>query len=611
MSGKRSSRRRRWLVAILIALGVAARTGVARAQGDHKRVLVLYSTRLDAQFSIIGESELPRTLDVGLGGRLDYYSEFIDVATFPDAAYKAGFRDFLQVKYRDLAFDLIIAMHGEAMEFVELERNGLFRGTPVVFLSNNRAAPRPSNSTGLIQERDFAGTITLIRQLQPDVTRVFVVSGAAPSDKAIEGEVQRQLASSGTRLAFTYLSGLATRDLEHRLSRLPAHSAVFYVIVSEDGGGNRFHPLNYATRVAAAANAPVYSWVDSTMGRGILGGSLYTQRTAIRQIGELSVRVLRGETADSIPLSALHANVNQVDWRQLRRWGIPESRVPPGTRVMFRNPTVWEQYKPYILGTAALLLLQTALIAGLLIQRTRRRRAEAQLRGSQRDLVTAFERNRDLSSRLLRAQESERSRIARELHDDVCQRLLLLTIELESLARVTHDAAPAAEAVSLVRDISKSLHDLSHQLHPARLTLLGLVPALEHLRLELSRAGITISFTHDDVPSPLEPEVMLCLFRVVQESLQNAIKYSNARTVSVHLNRGPDGLTVSVEDDGSGFEVDEAWTKGLGLASMAERVDALGGALEIRSGPGLGTRVTATIPLVVPEPHDQQHHAYF
>ena len=110
-----------------------------------------------------------------------------------------------------------------------------------------------------------------------------------------------------------------------------------------------------------------------------------------------------------------------------------------------------------------------------------------------------------------------------------------MTIELELLGRASRDKAPAAEALTVARDIAKSLHELSHRLHPTRLRLIGLVAALDHLCLELSRAGLTIAFTHDDVPSTLPPDVMLCLFRVVQEALQNAIKHSKASDLSVHL----------------------------------------------------------------------------
>ena len=142
------------------------------------------------------------------------------------------------------------------------------------------------------------------------------------------------------------------------------------------------------------------------------------------------------------------------------------------------------------------------------------------------------------------------------------------------------------------------MHDLSHRLHPARLRLLGLVAAIEALRRELSSSGIAISFTHEGVPPQLPPELTLCLFRIVQEALQNAIKYSRAAEVSVRMRGLGDTLTVSVVDDGVGFDVDATWDKGLGLISMNERLEAVGGTLEILATPGTGCRVTATVPLV-------------
>jgi len=288
-----------------------------------------------------------------------------------------------------------------------------------------------------------------------------------------------------------------------------------------------------------------------------------------------------------------------VDWRQLRRWRIDEARVPAGTVVRFRDPTVWDRYKVYILSALALLVTQTTLITGLLIQLKRRRRAENELRGSQNDLRTSHERNRDLGARLLNAQETERSRIAGELHDDVCQRMLLLTFELESLNRASRVEAPAAAALTMAQDIAKSLHDLSHRLHPTRLRMIGLVAALDRFCVELSRTGLAVSYTHENVPSTLAPEAMLCLFRVVQEAAQNAIKYSHANELAVHLSGASGRLTVTITDNGTGFDVDGAWGKGVGLVSMVERVEAMGGTLDISSTPGAGTRVTATVPAVV------------
>jgi signal transduction histidine kinase len=585
-----------WMAAAIMMLTELVFASTVHAQIDHKQVLVLYSTRRDAQFSVVGESELPRMLDDGLARNLDYYAEFIDVTRFPDRAYRQGFRDFLQVKYRGLRFDLVIALQNVAVEFVNDFDHPLFPGIPVVFLTNTAGTKRRPNSTGVLHERNFLPTVDLVRRLQPDVRDVFIVTGAAAADEEFENEIRRQMPPSDSRLHFTYLSGMTTTELEDRLSTLPPHSAVYHVLVTEDGAGNKFHPLEYVDRVSSVANAPTYSWVNSAMGHGIVGGSLYSQSDAIARVGQLALRVLRGESADSIPVAALSLNRNEVDWRQLRRWRIDDRRLPPGTIVRFREPTLWDRYSNYLLGGLALLITQTVLIAGLLIHRQRRQRAEAELRANQGELQRSYERNRDLGARLLRAQETERSRIAGELHDDICQRMLVLTVELELLGRANREQGPAAEALTVARDISKSLHELSHRLHPTRLRMLGLVAALEHLCLELSRAGITITFTRDLVQSTLAPEVMLCLFRVVQEALQNAIKYSQATDLSVHLGNDADGLRVTIIDNGVGFDVDEAWGNGVGLVSMVERLEAIGGSLQIDSRPGAGTRVTARVP---------------
>ena len=157
----------------------------------------------------------------------------------------------------------------------------------------------------------------------------------------------------------------------------------------------------------------------------------------------------------------------------------------------------------------------------------------------------------------------------------------------------------AIEAGARSREISRSLHELSHRLHPARLRLLGLVDALEALRIELSQSGMAIAFTHDGVPSTLPSDVTLCLYRVVQETAQNAIKYSKATQVPIHLDGRSHGLTLNISDNGVGFDVDAAWHNGLGLVSMQERLEAVAGSFEIRSTPGGGTRITAAVPLDV------------
>ncbi len=442
----------------------------------------------------------------------------------------------------------------------------------------------------------------MIAQLQPDVRQLFVVSGTEVGDKEYEGVAREQFRSFESRFSITYLSGLPTRDLEQRLSSLPAHSAVYYLIVNRDGGGEYFHPVEYLDRLAAIANAPIYCWVDSAMNHGIVGGSLKSQQAQADAVAKLALRVLRGEAADSIPVTSANLNAIQVDWRQLRRWGISEARLPLGTLVRFRESSAWERYRVYILGVVALLVAQSVLIAGLLVQRARKRIVETQLRGREAELRNSYDRIRALGRRLLSAQEAERSRIARELHDDFAQQLALLSINLEQLAN--SDDQDGRESTSLahaaldrLHSLARSMRDLSHRLHPAKLQLMGLVPSLSSLPRELSRPGLSITFTHQNVPPGLSHDLTLCVYRVVQEALQNAIRHSSAQNVSVNLRGDAETLMLTITDDGLGFDVEAEWGTGLGLLSMTERLESINGAVTIHSRRGSGTRVEVSVPL--------------
>ena len=157
----------------------------------------------------------------------------------------------------------------------------------------------------------------------------------------------------------------------------------------------------------------------------------------------------------------------------------------------------------------------------------------------------------------------------------------------------------ATEARTRTQEIARNMRDLSHSLHPAMLRLLGLVAAVETLRVELSHSGNVIAFRHDNVPSNLRADVTLCLFRVIQEALHNAIKYSQAKELSVCLAANETELSVSVVDNGIGFDAEVMSANGLGLLSMRERLEMIRGRLEVQSSPGCGTRVKATVPLDV------------
>ncbi len=584
------------VVAVLSGLGPAAELLAAPAQ---KHVLAVLSMRRETQFAVLTDHELPRLLQERVRD-VDYYSEYIDVARFPDPDYQAGLRDYFKVKYDGRRFDAVIAFQDVAAQFVERYRGELFGNAPVVFLAAN--PPRAPNSTGVRLNFDVARTVTLATALQPDVNRVFVVTGASARDRYYEGLARAQLEQFEGRLTFTYLAGLSTSELEGRLAMLPERSIALYVLMYQDARGINLDPLDYCARLTNITNRPIYSWTDSTMGRGVVGGAQRSAESQIHMAASQTLRVLGGEAAGSIPISSPDLYVNQVDWRQLQRWEISPARVPVGTVLRFREPGAWERYKQYILGAAALIVLQTALIGGLLIQGRRRRKAEDQVRRTQEQLRASYERIQDLGGRLIVAQEAERSRIARELHDDVSQQMAVVVVDVELLRRAAGQTSEqtdllARETLDRVNEIARTVHDISHRLHPAKLRLIGLVPALAGLARELSTDARAVSFAADDVPEALPHDLTLCLYRIAQEALQNAIKHGGARQVSMRVSGGAEGVTLAIADDGVGFDV-AAVGEGLGLISMNERAESFGGTLTIDSRPGAGTRVEATLPFV-------------
>jgi signal transduction histidine kinase len=210
---------------------------------------------------------------------------------------------------------------------------------------------------------------------------------------------------------------------------------------------------------------------------------------------------------------------------------------------------------------------------------------------------------RRLGGRLMEAQEQERIRIARELHDDICQRLALLEIELE---RIKYD--PALQRPELqydmdrltqsTKEIGRDLQSLSHELHSSKLEILGTAAAMKSFCADFSRQhNLNIEFTSSNVPLPLSREISIGLYRVLQEALHNALKHSKMRSFAAQL-RGENGsVELMVRDFGIGFEPGTAARgRGLGLISMRERINLLNGTLSIESRPMRGTTIRAIVP---------------
>ena len=187
-------------------------------------------------------------------------------------------------------------------------------------------------------------------------------------------------------MSFTYLSELPLKQVLERVSQLPARSIVLYITMFRDGVGQPFVPHDVVERVSSAASVPVYGFLDQYLGRGIVGGSLYSSSTVGAETAKMALRLLTGATP---PQKFVEVVSNKIafDWRQMQRWGISENSLPPGSEIDFRELTVWQRYSWQIAFVVAVILVQAGLISLLLLEHRRRQLAEVQSRQRMAELA--------------------------------------------------------------------------------------------------------------------------------------------------------------------------------------------------------------------------------
>ena len=585
-------RRLRWLAPTVGSL-VLVLAAADASTGAPKRVLVLHSFGLDiAPFSAVAAG-LRISLARELGAPVDLDEVTLDADRFDDASYRASLVELLASRLATRPVDLVVTNGAPAIGFVGEYRDRLFPRTPAIFAGGD---PRvvPSEFLGpdtyhVSQWANLPGMIEDILQLKPDTTEIAVIFGASALERFWEAECRREFAAAAGRVKLTWLTGLPLGEVTSRCAALPPHSFVLFVFLVVDADGSPYAQNEVLLRLRQSANAPVFGYFASALGNGIVGGRLYQDAELGVQTGRAAALLLRGAKPAWAPRLLIGEPTPTYDSRELRRWGISEARLPAGSVVLFRQPTTWQRQWRWITAVAAFLLLQTGLIAVLLVNRAKRREAEGALREFGRGLI--------------RSQEDGRSQLARELHDDVTQRLARLAIDVGVVERDPGQIQVAA-AMRPVREelarLSEDVHTLAYRLHPSILEDLGLAATLRAEAERFSRQhGIVAEVTLTGMPEVVPPEPALCLYRVAQEALRNVARHAGARTVHVSLRGRDGGLQLAIHDDGAGFvpELVRGSHMGLGLTSMRERVRLLRGTLDIESAPGRGTTVAAWVPL--------------
>jgi PAS domain S-box-containing protein len=344
-----------------------------------KRVLLLCSEQSNLPTQALVERAIRSTLKNGSPVPLDVYSEYLDFMRIPVNDYEKELVSLLRRKYEGRKFDLIIALQPTSLGVLLRHQPEVFPDTPIVFevLDQRYVAGLAlgPNVTGVWGELDFKPNLDLALALHPNTRKVVVLVGVSEFDKYWTARVKEDFLAYEGKLEITYLIGRTIAEQQQALASLPQHTIVFFVTATRDNAGNNYNNPDVLRQISSASIAPIYGTTDGQLGMGIVGGSILSFEALGVRAAELGLRVLAGEKPQAIAPHGV-PNVIMFDWRELRRWGIDESRLPSGSIVRYRELSVWELYKWRIIGAISIIVLQALGIVWLLFTHAKRRQAE-------------------------------------------------------------------------------------------------------------------------------------------------------------------------------------------------------------------------------------------
>jgi len=358
-------------------------SATAYTQKEEKRILILFAAQSDLPAYSLVEKGIKSSLDANTEFRIEYFIEYMDRYRNSDQTYYQQLLDLYRHKYSSKKIDLVIPFGAPTLNWVSAHGDEIFPQTPVVFSGilqeQLKKLNLSDNITGVLADIDFAGLLGTALTIHPQTRHVAVVNGASKTDRLFEEKVRKELESYADRLDFIYLTRLPLGKIAEKVQNLPENSVVLFYLLTQDGDGKGFPPWEAISIVAHAANASVYGCLETYFGRGIVGGRLSSLEMSGFKAGEMGLRILRGEKPSDIPMSGQGTIINLFDWRQLKRWGIPEERLPPGSIVRFKTHSFWELYRWYIVAAILIILIEFGLISFLLRQRAQRHRSQVEL----------------------------------------------------------------------------------------------------------------------------------------------------------------------------------------------------------------------------------------
>ena len=535
----------------------------ARFAAEPKRVMLLHSFGRDFK----PWSEYAKTIRTELDRQSPWQLDIIEfslvTARFSDENPEAPFIEYLRVLFAKHPLDLIVSIGAPAANFVQRHRRELFLTIPMIFTTVEQRriqfANLTENDTVVAVAHDFPAVIENILRVLPETKTIAVVNGNSSLEKLWLQDLQKDFAPFSDRVSFIWWNDRSFEDILKQASALPPHSAIFWHLMNVDAAGVQHEGERALAQLYAVANAPIFSFADVFFGREIVGGPMHSVLEGSRETATAAIRILGGEKAGDIKIPPTRFAAPKFDWREMQRWGISENRLPSGSEVLFRNPTVWEQYRWQILLIAAVLLIQTLLIMALLYEHQRRRRAEVQ----------SLQRMTELAhlNRVATAGELSAS-IAHEVKQPLAAIVVQCSAGLRWLAHATPDINEARDALNKIMLAGKRASEIVDDLRtmfrkestgrkPLDInTLLGNV--IELTRHDAQKHGILVHTTFFDRPKPQTLGDQTQIEQVFLNLVMNAIEAmssskSDHRVLELKTSvNGRHEVLVTVADNGAG-----------------------------------------------------------
>jgi signal transduction histidine kinase len=574
-----------------------------------RNVLLLFDERPSLPGLSALDAEFVRALASNHSAdRIEIYREAMDLSRFGSGNYQTFLRDVLLKKYEGKKIDVAVAIVGPALDFLLHFGEAIFPGASIVFCAVDRRELGdkviPSGIYGILGRRQFAPTVELALGLHPETKHAVVVAGTSDFDNLILDQARPEFRSFENKLDFTYLTTWSLQKLLVELTRLPPKTIVLFTTLFQDGAGESFVPHEVVQDISASSNVPMYGFLDQYLGRGIVGGSLYSFSAHGSEAAKLVLQLLAGQQPGS-PLLELQANKVQFDWRQMQRWGISEWSLPAGSEIKFRDPTAWQQYRVQIIIATGIIALQTLMIAWLIYEHRRRQVAEVTARGAMSDLMQM--------NRIATAGEISGS-IAHEVNQPLTSISANAGAALNWLRSKTPDLNEIRSALTMINDESHRAAGIVQNLRAmfrkdvqesADVDINKVILAvLELMRLELQKHRIAVRTELDDrLPVVLGRKVQLqqVVFNLVMNAKEAMQMVSGFRELHIKSELNDAGrVQVSIEDSGTGISspgiervfspafTTKASGMGMGLSICRTIIESHGGKIWVTQGKTVG-----------------------